>query len=351
VAEQFLAFAFQTAATEQGQPTDIVIKVEKKKDFAGPAKIELLGLPNEVTSEPREITQETAELVFPIKTTAKSPAGRHKTVIARAIVMANGEPISHTLGTGELRIDVPTPPKVDAPPPVAAPPPMPVAEAAPQPPAESVSRGWRSYASNRRRLYPRRRLPQQRPPPQRPPPQRPRLPLRPLPHSQHQNMPRFTFQNALLSACLLAAIANQSLAESPVAKLDLYPPDVQLTTARDRQSFIAVATRADGVTQDVTAAVKVTLADPALAKLDGHTLYPTADGSTTLAVVYQGLTAMVPVVVKDAAADRPISFKLDVMPVFLRTGCNTGSCHGAARGKDGFNLSLLATTPTAIITG
>ena len=34
-----------------------------------------------------------------------------------------------------------------------------------------------------------------------------------------------------------------------------------------------------------------------------------------------------------------MSFELDVMPVFLR-GCNTGSCHGAASGKEGFRLSL-----------
>ena len=49
--------------------------------------------------------------------------------------------------------------------------------------------------------------------------------------------------------------------------------------------------------------------------------------------------------VKDATVDRPISFKLDVMPVFMRSGCNTGSCHGAARGKDGFNLSLFGYDP------
>ena len=48
---------------------------------------------------------------------------------------------------------------------------------------------------------------------------------------------------------------------------------------------------------------------------------------------------------KDAAADRPISFQLDVMPVFMRAGCNTGSCHGAARGKDGFRLSLFGFDP------
>jgi len=49
--------------------------------------------------------------------------------------------------------------------------------------------------------------------------------------------------------------------------------------------------------------------------------------------------------VKEAKTDRPISFKLDVMPVFLRSGCNSGSCHGAARGKDGFRLSLFGYDP------
>jgi hypothetical protein len=133
VSEPYLAFNFQSAATEQGKPTDLVIKVEKRKDFEGPAKIELLGLPNEVTTEPREITKDSTELIFPVKTTANSPAGRHKTVICRAVIVASGEPISHTLGTGELRIDTPLPPKPNQP--AAAPAPMPAA-AAPMPPAE-----------------------------------------------------------------------------------------------------------------------------------------------------------------------------------------------------------------------
>ncbi len=40
-----------------------------------------------------------------------------------------------------------------------------------------------------------------------------------------------------------------------------------------------------------------------------------------------------------------VSFRLDVMPVFFRAGCNTGGCHGAARGKDGFRLSLFGYDP------
>ena len=148
---------------------------------------------------------------------------------------------------------------------------------------------------------------------------------------------------SLLCWSLLSGIALA--ADAPPIKLEAFPPDVQLTSSRDRQAFIVVATRPDGVTLDVTAMAKPTLANPALARIDGHTLYPTADGATTLALEYQGQTVSLPVTVKDAAVDRPISFKLDVMPVFMRAGCNTGSCHGAARGKDGFNLSLFGYDP------
>ncbi len=144
----------------------------------------------------------------------------------------------------------------------------------------------------------------------------------------------------------LAGLASRPLAaEEATLKLDVYPPDVLLNTSRDSQAFIALVTRPDGVTLDVTKQVKSTLADPALARLEGNTLFPAADGATTLNVEYEGLTASVPVTVKDAAVDRAISFRLDVMPIFMRSGCNTGSCHGAVRGKDGFNLSLFGFDP------
>jgi hypothetical protein len=65
-----------------------------------------------------------------VNTTVNSPVGKHATVLCVATIVANGEPIVHTLGTGELRIDEPLPPKADAPV-AAAPAPMP--EAAPMP--------------------------------------------------------------------------------------------------------------------------------------------------------------------------------------------------------------------------
>jgi hypothetical protein len=58
-----------------------------------------------------------------------------------------------------------------------------------------------------------------------------------------------------------------------------------------------------------------------------------------------GESVVVPVKVAQASVVSPLSFRLDVMPVFMRAGCNTGSCHGAARGKDGFRISLFGFDP------
>ncbi len=132
---------------------------------------------------------------------------------------------------------------------------------------------------------------------------------------------------------------------APLTGLAVYPPEIQLTTARDRQSIVVQATFADGITRDVTKDAALSLADPKPARRVGAILYPVADGSTTLTVSYEGRTVPVPVKVSQATVQPPLSFRLDVMPVFMRAGCNTGSCHGAARGKDGFRISLFGFDP------
>ncbi len=48
---------------------------------------------------------------------------------------------------------------------------------------------------------------------------------------------------------------------------------------------------------------------------------------------------------KPVLAAEDVSFRRDVMPVFFRAGCNSGTCHGSARGKDGFMLSLFGYDP------
>lgn len=152
-------------------------------------------------------------------------------------------------------------------------------------------------------------------------------------------------QLTALSLLAFSLLATSASAQQKFTSLNVYPPDVHLSTKQDLQRFVVVATREDGVTLDVTAQASIKLADDKLCRMDKFALYPVADGNTMLNVEYQGLTSSATVEVKNAAADRGISFQLDVMPVFMRGGCNTGSCHGAARGKDGFRLSLFGFDP------
>src|SRR5262249_53827336 len=74
-------------------------------------------------------------------------------------------------------------------------------------------------------------------------------------------------------------------------------------------------------------------------------IVPVIDGSTEVSATFGGRTVKTPVKVSNATAQKQVSFKLDVMPVFMKAGCNAGSCHGTSRGKDGFHLSLFGFDP------
>jgi hypothetical protein len=137
-----------------------------------------------------------------------------------------------------------------------------------------------------------------------------------------------------------ACIASSVALAADLAEVRVSPPEISLTTSRARQSVVVQAVYADGITRDVTDQATWTFANEGLTRRDGNFLYPVADGETQLTVAFEGSSVAVPVKVQRAAEARPVSFKLDIMPIFMKSGCNSGSCHGAARGKDGFRLSL-----------
>src|SRR6202140_745852 len=45
------------------------------------------------------------------------------------------------------------------------------------------------------------------------------------------------------------------------------------------------------------------------------------------------------------AAEEQVTFLRDVAPILNKTGCTSGPCHGAAKGKNGFKLSLRGYDP------
>lgn len=128
IADSFFNIAFQKSAVEQGQATEVAIKVEKKADFPGTAKVELVGLPAGTATQPIEATSSTEEFVFKVTSDAAAARpGKYTSLVCRTTLTVNGMTVIQNQGTGELRIDAPLPPKVTQPAPAAAPQPMAVA--------------------------------------------------------------------------------------------------------------------------------------------------------------------------------------------------------------------------------
>ena len=130
-----------------------------------------------------------------------------------------------------------------------------------------------------------------------------------------------------------------------ITALHVYPPQIGLTTARDSQTVIVQAEYADGVTHDVTDKVTWKLDHEDRVTRNANRFIPKSDGDAKLTVTFEKSRVDVPISVKQSTTDQPTSFRLDVMPVFMKAGCNSGSCHGSARGKDGFRLSLFGFDP------
>jgi hypothetical protein len=57
--------------------------------------------------------------------------------------------------------------------------------------------------------------------------------------------------------------------------------------------------------------------------------------------------AVTPMASHAVASSTPVSFRQHVIPVLTKMGCNSGACHGAAAGKNGFALTLRGYDPEA----
>ena len=129
------------------------------------------------------------------------------------------------------------------------------------------------------------------------------------------------------------------------AGLAVYPRELRLRGQGDRQSVVVQLVDAQGTTRDVTAEAQFAVSDAKLSTLDGSAVRGVGDGATKLIVRHGAESTEIPVTIERSSVARPISFRLDVMPIFMKHGCNNGSCHGSARGKDGFMLSLFGYDP------
>jgi len=152
-----------------------------------------------------------------------------------------------------------------------------------------------------------------------------------------RNLVRISILSALVWAPCIVANAGS---------ISAFPPQIQLDSARDPSHLTIMQTRDDGVTTDVTTTVEIAIAPETLARIDARGwVWPVADGNGTITITHGDETLSVPLIVRNAEIDPPMSFRNDIEPAIMRAGCNTGACHGSAQGKNGFMLSLFGFDP------
>ena len=162
---------------------------------------------------------------------------------------------------------------------------------------------------------------------------------------------------AVLAAVLgLASFASMRADKAPdrvippkpalpaIKRLVLEPESLVLQDLRDARGVLVTGERADGTRIDLTAEATFQLSGNAVRLDDHHQFHPAAAGKTTVAVKAGGATAQLPVTVA-GVEQRPVGFVRDIEPILARTGCNQGTCHGSAKGKNGFKLSLRGYDP------
>jgi hypothetical protein len=106
VVPPFVAGTIVRTFVDQGGDGSMTLKLDQKNPFEGKAKVALVGLPQGVTSEEREITKDDTEVKFTLKATPTAQVGQHKTIFASFTLVRDGETMTNTIASGGiLRVD------------------------------------------------------------------------------------------------------------------------------------------------------------------------------------------------------------------------------------------------------
>jgi hypothetical protein len=167
-------------------------------------------------------------------------------------------------------------------------------------------------------------------------------------------LPRLLLVPALLMAAALVTglQAQQQGPEQeklpPGAKLvriEANPTRIELKHQFDYRQLLLTGILESGERIDVTRMAKLEQPLSAVQVSPRGQVRPVADGTGALKFSLEGQSVQVPVTVTGQRQKYQVSFVRDVQPVLSKIGCNAGTCHGSAKGKNGFRLSLRGYDP------
>jgi len=166
--------------------------------------------------------------------------------------------------------------------------------------------------------------------------------------------------HALVAAVLLVGITGSQALGAPTAASDkaipakpalpslkglrLEPASLTLGHARDARKVLVLGEKKDGGLVDLTSEAVLKPEGEIVTVDPDHFFTGKSVGKTTVRITAGGLSASLPVEVSSTQA-LPVGFVRDLEPVLGRANCNQGTCHGSAKGKNGFKLSLRGYDP------
>src|SRR6266567_4825084 len=136
----------------------------------------------------------------------------------------------------------------------------------------------------------------------------------------------------------------KSTQPSDIRRISLEPASLTLQDGRDaRKVLVFGETDAKGRFDLTSLAVLKTDSPDIEIDSQGY-IHARSKGPASVTVSAAGLLAKLPVTVQSAAVPE-VRFVRDIEPLLSKAGCNAGTCHGSAKGKNGFKLSLRGYDP------
>jgi len=129
------------------------------------------------------------------------------------------------------------------------------------------------------------------------------------------------------------------------AKLEVFPQGIVMSDPREVRRVLISLQQADGSKLDLTGASKLTTTSDVVRIDESGVIHPVKDGVAVIEAAANGMTARFEVTVRGLSEKHPVGFVKDVVPILGKAGCNSGPCHGGAKGKNGFKLSLRGYDP------
>ena len=135
---------------------------------------------------------------------------------------------------------------------------------------------------------------------------------------------------SIIALAMVSVVGNVVHAENTPVSLRVEPQQAKLAGNLSRLQLLVTGTNSSGRQLDLTRSAKYeNLSTSVVSVSETGVVVPRASGTGRIRVQHGKQAIEIPVTVTGVLPQAEVSFRLDVIPVLSRAGCNQGACHGS----------------------